>query len=64
VAIIRSIGKVMNIPVVATQIETEAMESRALASGIEYLQGYHISPDLPPDAAEGWIGNRAGSSAH
>jgi EAL domain-containing protein (putative c-di-GMP-specific phosphodiesterase class I) len=63
VAIIRSIGKVMNIPVVATQIETEAMESRALASGIEYLQGYHISPELSPDAAEGWIRNRAGSSA-
>jgi diguanylate cyclase (GGDEF)-like protein len=63
VAIIRSIGKVMNIPVVATQIETEAMESRAISSGIEYLQGYRISPPLPPETAEGWIRNRTGPAA-
>jgi diguanylate cyclase (GGDEF)-like protein len=62
VAIIRSIGKVMNIPVVATQIETEAMELRATSSGIEYLQGYRISPALPPDAAEGWLRGRTDPS--
>ncbi len=57
VAIVRSIGKVMHIPVVATQIETDAMESRAIASGIEYLQGHRISVPLLADAAEGWLRN-------
>jgi diguanylate cyclase (GGDEF)-like protein len=59
VAIIHSIGTVMNIPVVATQIETEAMETRAISAGIEYLQGYHYSRSLVPDEAEVWLRNRA-----
>jgi diguanylate cyclase (GGDEF)-like protein len=59
VAIIHSIGTVMNIPVVATQIETEAMELRASSAGIEYLQGYHIGRALVPDDAEVWLRNRA-----
>jgi diguanylate cyclase (GGDEF)-like protein len=57
VAIIHSIGTAMNIPVVATQIETEAMEMRAMSAGIEYLQGYHISGPLVPDEAEVWLRN-------
>jgi len=60
VAIIHSIGAVMNIPIVATQIETQAMESRASSTGIEYLQGYHISLALVPDDAEAWLRNRTG----
>jgi len=59
VAIIHSIGTVMNIPVVATQVETEAMEMRAISAGIEYLQGYHISRSLIPDEAEVWLRNGA-----
>ena len=57
-AIIHSIGTAMNIPVVATQIETEAMEMRAMSAGIEYLQGYHIGRPLVPDEAEVWLRNR------
>jgi EAL domain-containing protein (putative c-di-GMP-specific phosphodiesterase class I) len=60
VAIIHAIGAVMNIPIVATQIETQAMESRASSTGIEYLQGYHISLALVPDDAEAWLRNRTG----
>jgi EAL domain-containing protein (putative c-di-GMP-specific phosphodiesterase class I) len=60
VAIIHSIGAVMNIPIVATQIETQAMESRASATGIECLQGYQISRPVEPDDAEAWLRNRAG----
>jgi EAL domain-containing protein (putative c-di-GMP-specific phosphodiesterase class I) len=60
VAIIHSIGAVMKIPIVATQIETQAMESRASSTGIEYLQGYHISLALVPDDAEAWLRNRTG----
>jgi diguanylate cyclase (GGDEF)-like protein len=59
VAIIHSIGVVMNTPIVATQIETQAMESRARLTGIEYLQGYHISQALVPDDAEAWLRSRA-----
>jgi EAL domain-containing protein (putative c-di-GMP-specific phosphodiesterase class I) len=50
----------MKIPIVATQIETQAMESRASSTGIEYLQGYHISLALVPDDAEAWLRNRTG----
>jgi chemotaxis family two-component system sensor kinase Cph1 len=58
VAIIRSIGTVMNIQIVATQIETEAMQLRASSNGIEYMQGYHIGPALGPDTAEAWLRSR------
>jgi EAL domain-containing protein (putative c-di-GMP-specific phosphodiesterase class I) len=57
VAIIHSIATVMHIPLVATQIEAEAMEMRAIAAGIEYLQGYHVSRALAPDEAEVWLRN-------
>jgi chemotaxis family two-component system sensor kinase Cph1 len=58
IAIIHSIGKVMNIPIVATQLETDVMEMRARATDMDYLQGYHISLALAPDAAEVWLRNR------
>ena len=60
IAIIHSIGTVMNIPIVATQIETQAMEARASLTGIEYLQGYHISHALVAEDAEAWLRSRAG----
>lgn len=51
-AIINSIGNVIYAHVVATRIETAAMEKRATASGIELLQGYAISHGLSPDEVE------------
>jgi chemotaxis family two-component system sensor kinase Cph1 len=58
ISIIRSIAKVMNVPVVATQIETEAMELRAIAAGIEYLQGQRICPPSSANDAADWLRNK------
>lgn len=57
-AIIASIGKVMHVPIVATQIETPAMEARALSLGADLLQGNHISPALSCDDTEQWLRDR------
>jgi diguanylate cyclase (GGDEF)-like protein len=59
IAIIHEVGRVLRIPLVATQIENEAMELRASVAGIEYLQGRLISRELKPDAAEQWLRDRA-----
>ncbi len=61
IAIVREIGRVLQVPIVACQIESEVMATRAIAAGIEYLQGYHLSKELTPDAAEEWLRDRAGS---
>jgi chemotaxis family two-component system sensor kinase Cph1 len=58
ISIIRSIAGVMNALVVATQIETEAMESMAISSGIEYMQGFQICLPLRADDAEDWLRNK------
>jgi len=55
VAILREVGRVLNVPIAATQIETEAMALRATAAGIDYLQGYLISRELQPEAASAWL---------
>ncbi len=60
VAIIHQMGRVLRVPIVATQIETEAMGLRATSAGIDYLQGDLISRPLTVDAAEGWLRNRIG----
>jgi diguanylate cyclase (GGDEF)-like protein len=60
IAIIREVGRVLHIPIVATQIETEAMALRATAAGIEYLQGYHLCRPLEPDLVEEWLRGRLG----
>jgi diguanylate cyclase (GGDEF)-like protein len=61
IAIIHQVGRVLRVPIVATQIETEAMKLRALGAGIDCLQGYLISRPLTVDAAEAWLANRNGS---
>jgi predicted signal transduction protein with EAL and GGDEF domain len=58
IAIIREVGRVLQVPIVATQIETDLMAARATAAGIEYLQGTLISHELTPDAADGWLRHR------
>ncbi|MBA2723575.1 MAG: diguanylate cyclase [Methylibium sp.] len=58
--VIRSIGKVLRVPVVATQIETATMEAQAVKAGIELLQGYSISRCLVPADAEAWLRINAG----
>ena len=58
IAIIHQVGRVLRVPIVATQIETEAMGLRATSAGIDYLQGDFISRPLTVDAAEGWLRNR------
>jgi diguanylate cyclase (GGDEF)-like protein len=58
IAIIHQVGRVLRVPIVATQIETEAMVLRATSAGIDYLQGDLISRPLTVDAAEGWLRNR------
>jgi predicted signal transduction protein with EAL and GGDEF domain len=64
VAIIHSIGTIMNVPIVATRIENQAMELRAIATGVEYLQGYHISLPLAADAAEVWLRDRSAAGCN
>jgi diguanylate cyclase (GGDEF)-like protein len=61
VAIVHELGRVLHVSIVASQIETELMEERAQAAGIEYLQGYRISRELSADGAEEWLRNRIGS---
>jgi diguanylate cyclase (GGDEF)-like protein len=58
IAIIHEVGRVLRVPIVATQLETTEMEGRATFAGIEYLQGYCISLPLKCDAAEEWLRNR------
>jgi len=58
--VIRSIAKVLRVPVVATQIETATMEAHAVEAGIELLQGYSISRALVPADAEEWLRINAG----
>ena len=60
IAIIHQVGRVLGVPIVATQIETEAMCLRASSAGIDYLQGDLLSRPLAVDAAEGWLRNRIG----
>ncbi|MDC8445389.1 MAG: diguanylate cyclase [Nitrosomonas sp.] len=60
IAIIKSIGKVIQVPVVATQIETDLMESHAIHAGVDYLQGYSISTHLTAGNVEEWLRNKMG----
>jgi diguanylate cyclase (GGDEF)-like protein len=62
VAIVHELGRVLRIPIVASQIETEAMERRAVAADVEYLQGYRVSRELTADGAEQWLRNRNSSA--
>jgi diguanylate cyclase (GGDEF)-like protein len=62
VAMVHGLGRVLRIPIVASQIESEAMASRAIAADIEYLQGYRISGELTAAGAEQWLRNRNGSA--
>jgi chemotaxis family two-component system sensor kinase Cph1 len=55
IAIIREVGRVLHVPIVATQIDSETMERRATTAGIEYLQGYHICRPLEAAIAEDWL---------
>ena len=58
IAIVREVGRVLRVPIVATQLETTEMEGRATSAGIEYLQGYCISLPLKCEAAEEWLRTR------
>jgi EAL domain-containing protein (putative c-di-GMP-specific phosphodiesterase class I) len=40
------------------------MELRAIATGVEYLQGYHISLPLAADAAEVWLRDRSAAGCN
>jgi len=60
IAIIREVGRVLHVPIVATQIESETMERRATSAGIEYLQGNHICRPLAAATAEEWLRGRIG----
>jgi diguanylate cyclase (GGDEF)-like protein len=63
IAIIHQVGRVLRVPIVATQIETEAMELKAINAGIDFLQGDLISRPLTGDAAEEWLRSRIGHEA-
>lgn len=54
-AIIASIGKGIHVPVVATQIETVDMETQAMNSGIELLQGNLISHSMTAEDVIPWL---------
>jgi len=60
IAIIRELGRVLQLPIVATQIDSETMERRATTVGIEYLQGNHICRPLAAAIAEEWLRARIG----
>ncbi|MEP6606261.1 MAG: EAL domain-containing protein, partial [Nitrosospira sp.] len=60
-AIINSIGRGIQVPVVATQIETAEMETHAMNAGIELLQGNYISYGLGPDEVNQWLRSRTGA---
>jgi diguanylate cyclase (GGDEF)-like protein len=62
-AITREVGRVLGVPIVATQIESEAMALRATGADIEYLQGNLIAPALEAAAVEGWLRGRVGPEA-
>jgi len=61
IAIVHQVGKVLQVPVVACQIDTEAREAKAIEAGMEYLQGYRISRELTPEDAAEWLSRRGGS---
>ncbi len=61
-AFIKSIGKVLKVPVVATQIETAALAAQAIAAGIELLQAYSICPGLAAGAAEQSLRSKTGDA--
>lgn len=58
ISIIKQVGRILHLPIVATQIETEAMAFRATAVGIEYLQGHLICRPLNSLSAEAWLRGR------
>jgi diguanylate cyclase (GGDEF)-like protein len=62
IAIIREVGRVLHVSIVATQIETEIMEQRATSAGIDFLQGDHISRALTPELAGKWLAGRLGDA--
>jgi chemotaxis family two-component system sensor kinase Cph1 len=64
IAIVHQVGKVLHVPVVACQIDTEARESTAMHAGMEYLQGYRISRELVPEDAAEWLKRRGSISGH
>lgn len=61
IAIVHQVGKVLRVPVIACQIDSEARESKAIEAGMEYLQGYRISRELSPEDAAQWLRRRCGS---
>jgi len=61
IAIVHQMGGVLNVPIVACQIDTEAKECKAIEAGMEYLQGYRISRELSAGDAARWLGRRGGS---
>ena len=61
IAIVHQMGRVLKVPIVACQIDTEARECKAIESGMEYLQGYRISRELTAYDAASWLGRRGGS---
>lgn len=61
IAIIREVGRVLQVRIVATQIDSETMERRATTAGMEYLQGNHICPPLAAATAEEWLRGRIDS---
>jgi diguanylate cyclase (GGDEF)-like protein len=63
IAIVREVGRVVHVPIVASQIETSAMEMRAVAAGLHYLQGHLISRGLKPEEAEAWLRSRGSDEA-
>ena len=61
IAIVHQVGKVLQVPIVACQIDTQAKESKAIEAGMEYLQGYRISRELTPEDAARWLSRWGGS---
>lgn len=54
-AIFNSISNVIDVPIVATQVESEAGMKAAREQGICHFQGYAISQPLAADAAMQWL---------
>ena len=45
----------LDLRVVAEGVESAAVTAEVVAMGVDILQGYHMSPPMPPEQVEAWV---------
>jgi diguanylate cyclase (GGDEF)-like protein/PAS domain S-box-containing protein len=66
-AIVRSIvnlGHDLSLEVVAEGVEDRQAWDRIALLGCDVVQGYYLTPPLPPDGLRAWLENQPGTSLH